>query len=218
MGKENGAVNLYSNLEEVLSVLSRIGNHQVIRKTGAVRLKEKYGDLIRSCAENLSVDENVLGGILLLRSNGRGHFNGRLWITFDENYFLNKVEMQAENSLNSLLHLSQVEEYQALRSASEIDEDTAYESVCMGLVCVRGYDYIEAGYDSAREMFGAFSLSEEKQIEAFTSILLSKKSLLSALQENDYQSFIAQYDNENQLVQKIQLLQERIEEYRKVLL
>lgn len=60
-------------------------------------------------------------------------------------------------------------------------------------------------------------ISEEKQIEAFTTILLSKRALLTALQESDYESFVGEYDNECQLEQKVLLLQEKIEEYKKAL-
>ena len=95
------------------------------------------------------------------------------------------------------IHASQSNEYEAFELAKSLNETAAYESISMGLPQIMGFNYLEIGYTSAKEMYNDLSLSEDNQLIAFGSFIANYRSgnLLVAFQNRDFDQISSIYNN-----------------------
>ena len=54
----------------------------------AAEFKRKYGALVSAFANQLGVDENLLGAVILVESSGSGFKDGNLLIRFENHHFV----------------------------------------------------------------------------------------------------------------------------------
>ena len=80
--------------------------------------------------------------------------------------------------------------------APKTDENAAYESISMGMGQIMGFNYADAGYNSAKEMYDDFSTGNEEQIRGMVTFISNYNNgkALQALQDGNLESFISQYN------------------------
>ncbi len=176
--------------------------------SGARDLKRKYGSLIASIASQNNIDEDILGGIILTESRGEGFVDGKLLIRFEYPSFLDRVQISNASSIfktengshyhciNGQWHPthtgSQDSEYEAFELAKSLDkandEENAYEAISMGLTQIMGFNYGDAGYNSAKEMYEDLCIDERIHITATGTFITNYHTgnLLIACQNRDF--------------------------------
>lgn len=104
-------------------------------------------------------------------------------------------------------------DWDAFTAAQQINENGAYESTSYGMGQIMGFNYDKLGYKSAKEMYEAFSQSEEAQIRGVFSFIQSNKGLLNAAQHNDFNTFAKYYNGEPQPCTRQSCYATKIEQY-----
>lgn len=84
----------------------------------------------------------------------------------------------------------------------------------MGMGQIMGFNYKAAGYDSAKEMFEAFSTSEEEQIKAMIRFISNNPRMLKALQDGDLETFIRLYNGPGQVKIYLEILNKNLKDYK----
>lgn len=216
-----------------------LGNQRVIppvsQETSRVRkFKSTYGDLIKKYATSLGIDENILGGVIIIESGASGFTDGRLKIRFENHCFVGKTSddnkkffkynddkhwtghyyRKTEDAEWIKCHESQSVEYDVFEFAQTLDETAAYESISMGLGQIMGSNYQKAGYASAKDMFRAFSLSETNQLDGMINFINNTSGMVSALQKGDYETFVSKYNGSGKVDEYTAKLKTEIENYR----
>lgn len=169
----------------------------------ARNLKRKFGSFIASFSSTLKVDEDILGGFILTESSSYGFVDGKLLIRFENHIFLDMTSntnatsiFKAENGhyyykdgqWHDTHGNSQTSEYEAFELAKSLDEVSAYSAISMGLPQIMGFNFSDAGYSSAKEMFEDFNISEDNQMNAFGIFIANygDGTLLTACQNRDF--------------------------------
>lgn len=177
-------------------------------------LKRKFGSIISTLASQHNIDEDILGGIILTESSSHGFVDGKLLIRFENHVFLEKTNNTNASSIfkiengthyyykngqwNKTHTSSQTSEYEAFELAISLDESNAYLAISMGLPQIMGYNHSDAGYNSAKEMFEDFSISEDIQMNAFGTFIANYKegTLLTACQERNFNQMGTLYNGD----------------------
>lgn len=135
----------------------------------------------------------------MTESSSYGFVDGKLLIRFENHEFLNRTNNSNATSIfkvenghyyykdgqwNATHGNGQTSEYEAFELAKTLDENTAYLAISMGLPQIMGYNHLDIGYNSAKEMFEDFSISETNQMDAFGRFIAVYKDgkLLAACQ------------------------------------
>lgn len=179
----------------------------------ARNLKRKYGSFISSLASQYDIDEDILGGFIIVESSASGLVDNTLVIRFENHVFLNYTNITNASSLFSAngpndhyyykdgqwnpTHTNQASEYEAFELAKTVDEENAYMSISMGLPQIMGFNYSTIGYNSAEEMFDDFEASEDNQMNAFGTFIVNYSSgtLLTACRNRNFYEMGAIYNN-----------------------
>jgi len=192
-----------------------IGNKDEIGSTA--EFKRKYGSLVSKLANQLGVDENLLGAVILVESSGSGFKDGNLLIRFENHHFVkytgtsyttlfyynasekwkdHKFRKKATDSWITVHTGEQSSEYDTFNFAKSLNEDAAYKSISMGLGQIMGFNYTTCGYSSAKEMFGDFNSGHQQQIIGMVEFIKKNNNgkTLQALQNNNISSFVTQYN------------------------
>lgn len=130
--------------------------------------------------------------------------DGKLLIRFENHYFLRdttnpdatlsfKIESDThhyykDGQWHETHGDGQTNEYEAFDLAKSLDEEHAYTSISMGLPQIMGDNYLDAGYNSAKEMFNDFCIGEENQMNAFGKFIANylDDTILTACQNRDF--------------------------------
>lgn len=190
-----------------------------------VQAWNRFGGLLERLSETLSIDPSVALAVVAAESIGHGFQDTRMIIRFENHYFWNlwgkynqkifaehfsysktkpwtgqRFRVSAETTWQSF-HGSQSAEWQAFNLAFSLDESAALSSISMGLPQIMGANYSLIGYESAGEMFAAFSQSERRQVIGLFDFIKGPHSLspaASALQCKDFIAFAACYNGSGQ--------------------
>jgi hypothetical protein len=90
------------------------------------------------------------------------------------------------------VHTSHKSEWSAYEIARTLDPAAAYVATGMGFAGIPGAAYAEAGYESAGQMFDAFSSSERYQVLSYFDLIAGRKANsrgLGALRRDDLEAF-----------------------------
>lgn len=98
----------------------------------------------------------------------------------------------------SPVHTNQEREYKVFEFAKSLDKDAAYMSISMGMPQIMGFNHKVCGFDSAEEMFNAFSKGPGPQLIAFANFILSTKALTTAVNQIDFLMFATVYNGSGQ--------------------
>ncbi len=176
--------------------------------------KQKHGATIKSYANTHGIDENVLGGFILVESSGSGFSNGKVTIRLENHHFLKGTAAQykgiyfdygsptytghvyRKNESDDWMkcHQNQTQENDAFSFAISLNSTKAYEAISMGLAQIMGFNYGRCGYKSAKEMYDDFATGEEAQLEGFIKFIVSDSNLLKACQDKDYRTMASLYN------------------------
>jgi hypothetical protein len=181
------------------------------------RTWNRYSYLLLNVADVLGLDPGVAAAVLAAQTARRGFSRkGRLNIRFENHIFYDRWGKQNEqvfrqhfkfNATQPWLnhqwrpsvdhewcdcHGTQDQEWQAFEFASGLDEDAALLSTGMGLARMMGFNYASIDYESAGQMFDAFTSGERYQIFAVFDFIAGPEGFsrqLAALREKDFDVF-----------------------------
>ncbi|HEY3309498.1 MAG TPA: N-acetylmuramidase domain-containing protein [Desulfuromonadaceae bacterium] len=185
----------------------------------------RFGGLVERLADTISIDPSVAMAVVAAESAGNGFQNGRMIIRFENHYFWNlwgkhnqkgfaehfsysktkpwtgqRFRSSVETTWQSF-HGSQAAEWMVFNLAFTLDENAALSSLSMGLPQIMGANHGLIGYESAGDMFAAFSQSERTQLIGLFDFIKGPHSLspaVSALQHMDFTAFAACYNGSGQ--------------------
>lgn len=196
--------------------------------------KTNYDDIIKEEAEKIGVDPTILAATIIVESGGSGFVNGNLKIRFEAHEFDRitnkaftdsfsynrkkkwmdqKYFSEADNSWIEIHTGKQNNEYQALEFAKTKNLQKSYEAISMGMGQIMGYNFKKCGYSSAEEMYNDFSKGEGQQIKGMIKFITSSNSMLVALQNKDFCSFVTQYNGDGQVQAYTNKLMNAVEVY-----
>ncbi len=181
------------------------------------RTWNRYGYLLLNVADVLGLDPGAVTAVLAAETDRRGiNRQGRLNIRFENHIFYERWGKQNEevfwqhfkfdptqpwlghrwrpgaDSKWHDYHRRQDTEWQVFEFARSLDEDAAFLSTGMGLVHMMGFNYASIEYESAGQMFDAFSSGERYQIFAVFDFIAGPEGAsrqLAALWKNDFDVF-----------------------------
>lgn len=158
---------------------------------------------IEEAAFQLNVEPAVLQAIAKKESRSSGFIqDGRPVILFEPHKFHEFTEGKYDDmgpSISSTSYTlnrygpSGAYQYQKLEKAMALDETAALMSCSWGRFQIMGFNYKACAFNSVQEMVKAFCESEQKQLDAFVSFLLSA-GLLPALRQKDWQAIARKYN------------------------
>lgn len=180
----------------------------------AKTLKKTHGSLITTYANQYSIDQNVLGGFILVESSGSGFSGGKVKIRLENHHFIKYAGSEykdkyftygsptytghkyRKNVNNAWItcHTSQTQENDAFDFAKTLNENAAYMSISMGLGQIMGFNHQTCGFSTAKAMYTDFAKGEGNQIKGMIMFIASNSSLLQACRDKNYKK-IAEYYN-----------------------
>lgn len=204
----------------------RVGEAENAVERRVARTWNRFGYLLTSISDILGLDLPVAVAVLAAESDQRGIAgNGRLVIRFEVNTFYDrwgrdnaeifdqhfrmhpnrpsqKHRWRPEpNGKWRDVHASHDNEWDAYTFARSLDETAAYESTSMGFPRIMGFNYDLVGYESAGQMFDAFSSSERYQLLSYFDFIggvHSDSPRIDALRVSDLETYAAlQYGPQN---------------------
>lgn len=89
---------------------------------------------------------------------------------------------------------SYVDRYTQLEKAIRIAGDKAYEFASYGLPQMMGFNYKAAGFQSAKDMFNAFKISEGNQLRGMVAFIKANPKMHSALKRLAWKTFAYYYN------------------------
>ncbi|MBS1812010.1 MAG: DUF3380 domain-containing protein [Acidobacteria bacterium] len=192
------------------------------------RIWNKYGGLLQRLSQSLRFEPGVAVAVIATESSGNGFLNGRMIIRFENHYFwrlwgkdnpdkfrrhftFNQEKPWTEhqfrpdpNSPWQNFHGSQDAEWNALKKASSFQDEAAKGSISMGLPQIMGANHNLIGYESAGQMFAAFSKDERNQVLGLFDFIQGPETIsrkVIALQQQDFVTFAEQYNGPGQAAQ-----------------
>ncbi len=192
------------------------------------RIWNKFGGLLQRLSQALHFEPGVAVAVIATESSGTGFLNGRMIIRFENHYFwrlwgkANADKFRRHFSFNEdkpwvdhqfrpdpiapwqNFHGSQDAEWAVLKKAISLSDEAAKGSISMGLPQIMGANHHLIGYESAAQMFAAFSQDERHQVLGLFDFIqgpemVSRKVI--ALQEQDFVTFAEQYNGPGQAAQ-----------------
>jgi hypothetical protein len=85
-------------------------------------------------------------------------------------------------------------EYRALQCAREINAETAYQSIGMGIGQTMGFHHARLGYPSAQAMYEDYSKSHTAQLLGAVNYILSDGDLVEAVKAKDFRTIARLYN------------------------
>jgi len=85
-------------------------------------------------------------------------------------------------------------QYGKLEEAYALDADAALRSASWGRFQIMGDNFIAAGFSSSHEFVKAMTRSEEAQLRAFVSYVLSRGTMAEALRQQNWAAFARAYN------------------------
>ena len=190
-----------------------------------VAIWNKFGGLLEPLAAKIHIDPAAALAVVATESGGSGFKNGRLTIRFENHYFWNLWGKRNPDVYHSFFtfnqdkpwtgqqfrpeadqpwqdyHGNQTAEWTVLTKAISLHEDAAKSSISMGLPQIMGANHAAIGYESAGDMFAAFSNDERTQLIGLFDFIQGPHSVspsVTALQNLDFTAFAARYNGNGQ--------------------
>ncbi len=195
----------------------RLATAKNIRQRRVARTWNRYGYLLMQVADALGIEVGLATAVLAAEADRRGlAASGRLVLRFENHIFWAHWGKENEARFRELFdfdpaqpwlkhrwrpsadgdwldcHGTQEEEWQAFECARVLDETAAMLSTGLGLAGMMGFNFATVGYESAGQMFDAFSSSERYQIFAVFDLIAGPSTntrQLAALRRKDLDSF-----------------------------
>lgn len=167
---------------------------------------------VKGFAQIFNINPYVLQAVINTESRGAGYENGRLKIRFEPHIFLRRTNNESAQDFFQLgdpyylvhnylkdgtfvnVHSSQDSEYDAFHIAKLIDEQAAYESISMGSPQIMGFNHRALGYQSAKQMYDEFSVSEINQIIGMLAFMHQTNGLIEAMRNKDWREIARLYN------------------------
>ncbi len=190
-----------------------------------IKIWNQFGGILQRLSERLKIDFRAAVAVVAVESSGSGFLNNRLIIRFENHYFwrlwgMNNAEkfnryfgfdsaqpwvnhqFRADKNLPfQNFHGSQDGEWKVFTQAKNLNDEAAKRSISMGLPQIMGANYKLIGYESAGQMFTAFSKDERTQILGLFDFIQGPESFsrkITALQDLDFVAFAEQYNGPGQ--------------------
>jgi uncharacterized protein YgiM (DUF1202 family) len=187
------------------------------------RTWNKYGALLQTLCEEITIDVASAVAVLCVESSGEGFSasnNDRMIIRFENHKFwkywgkLNQQQFKRHFVYNSSkvwtghqwrpdsddpwqkFHGNQVEEWRVLEFARTLSNDAALMSISMGAPQIMGFHYQRIGYPTAEAMFSDFSQNIEAHIKGLFAFF--DTAMINALKSSDFETFAGRYNGSGQ--------------------
>jgi hypothetical protein len=168
-----------------------------LRAADATRLSD---DALKTTAQTLGIDVNVLKAILRVESAGPGFSGGKLLISFEPFYFSQLTEHRFDashpaisNSNRAPLGGNQTSRWQKLAEAYALDADGALGATSWGAFQLPGRYFATAGYPSVFAFVQDMAQSEARQLAAFQAYI-TRASLVDELAARDWAGFAGEFE------------------------
>jgi len=159
---------------------------------------------IQNAMDSLGIDSPTLWAMLHVETRGCGYFASRRPQILFERHIFSKLTQGAWDATAPDISNPQPGgygasgdfQYSRLGKAYGLDpsaQDPALKSASWGLGQVLGMNATSVGYQSVRDMVAAMAASEDQQLKAVVSFILSNK-LQNALQNQDWAAYAAVYN------------------------
>lgn len=186
-----------------------------------------FGGLLEPLANTIGIDPAAAVAVVAVESGGSGFRGRRMVIRFESHYFWrlwgkdNPYVFNTYFSFNQAkpwtgqryrtasdkpwrdFHGNQAAEWAVFTQALSLDADAAQSSISMGLAQIMGANHGLIGYESASEMFIAFSRDERPQLIGLFDFIKGPHSVspaVNVLQNLDFTGFAARYNGAGQAV------------------
>jgi N-acetylmuramidase len=161
----------------------------------------------QNAMDSLGIDSPTLWAMLHVETRGCGYFASRRPQILFERHIFSRLTQGAwdatapdvSNPLPGGYGASGDFQYSRLGKAYGLDpsaQDAALKSTSWGLGQVLGLNASSVGYQSVRDMVAAMAASEDQQLKAVVSFILTNK-LQNALQTQNWAAYAAGYNGEN---------------------
>jgi hypothetical protein len=152
----------------------------------------------------LKTKEPEVWSVLSVETKGSGFLpNRKPKILFERHVFSRLTKKQFDASHPNISSRSAggygaagSHQYDRLAKALALDEDAALKSASWGLAQIMGENYAESGFANVQDMVQAMVHSEDGQMAAFSSFLLSSK-LDQAINAHAWAKFARRYNGPN---------------------
>lgn len=168
-----------------------------LRAQDAARLGD---DALKTVAQTLTINENVLKAILRVESAGPGFSAGKLLISFEPIFFSEATGGRYDashpaisNQNRAPLAGNQAARWAKLNEAYALDPSAALGATSWGAFQLPGRYYASAGYPNVYEFVLDMSKSEARQLAAFQSYI-TRASLVDELQRRDWAGFAGEFE------------------------
>ena len=188
------------------SISEEMDTYKRLRETGMLKaifssfddFKATYGFMVQAFADAKGINVNFLYAFLSIetRHTGSGFFpDGRLFIQFEPDEFRKRTGYSLPNDL-VLDPYDADSVYAVFEWAKKMDEYAAYMSISMGVGQIMGFNYADAGYDSAKEMYDDFCTGYIAQLYGFFNYIINydEGSILSSLQNGNFEAAVTSYN------------------------
>ena len=126
--------------------------------------------------------------------------DGKPTILFERHRFSNHVAGEFNSSHPDICnkhsggygHFS--EQYPKLSRAALLDEAAALMSASWGMFQIMGEYYTEAGFSSVADFVDAMLIGEQRHLDAFVALIISRPAAQKALQDREWASFALHYN------------------------
>ena len=204
-------------LKPILEIAAVTKTEEAKSKKEAKRKKQKPAKkqtitftkkALKKTAKKLGIDRGVLQAIISVLGAKKGYLsNGNPVLRFEGNTFYQLLDAQKKYDAKALAkkhpnliqkkwngkhYIGGKTEYKRLSQAQRIAKKIAPLAASVGLFEVRAFNFRQAGFDSVADFYKAQKKSPSAQLEAFHSVLNSKK-VRSALKKKDWKRFVALY-------------------------
>ncbi|MFN7926514.1 MAG: N-acetylmuramidase domain-containing protein [Blastocatellia bacterium] len=189
------------------------------------RIWNKFGGLLQRLSQALRIDPGVAVAVIATESSGNGFLNGQMIVRFENHYFWRlwgkdnpdkfrrfftfnadkpwtEHQFRADaNAAWQTFHGSQPGEWQVFKKAASLNDEAAKGAISMGLPQIMGANHSLIGYESAAQMFAAFSKDERMQVLGLFDFIQGPETVsrkVIALQDQDFVTFAEQYNGTGQ--------------------
>jgi hypothetical protein len=170
-----------------------------------------FGGLLTAISQELGIEPGIALAVLNVDGIGNGFTsNGKMRIYFEYSIFYR--EWGREHSDQIQQHFTRSDtgcsyrvspnddfkncaanSWEAFQVASNLNKEAALRSISMGRPQILGLNSALAGYESAQEMFNAFSASEVNQIVGGFEFIKNSPKMLAPLRAQSYRDFARSY-------------------------
>lgn len=212
------------------------------RQKVVARTWNGHGGLLARLSQIIGVDVGAAVAVLCVESGGRGfgpdgrmiirfenHVFWRQWgrknsAVFDVHFRFHPEKRWTQHQFREkrggrwvTFHGNQGEEWRVFEFARVLNEPAAMRAISMGGPQIMGFNHARIGYDSVREMFGAFQAGMRYQILGLFDFLKgpgTSSPMVVALQRKKFEDFAAGYNGPGQAAKYGDLIESHFEIFR----